>query len=94
MPVEDASVAWPEEGSPYRTVARLILPKQNTFSDERRRYFEERLAFNPIHALEEHRPLGSVQRARMQAYLQTQNFRQRTNHAEPAEPCSHAEVPD
>ena len=94
MPVEDASVEWPEEGSPYRTVARLTLPEQNTFSNERRRYFEERLAFNPIHALEDHRPLGSVQRARMQAYLQAQRFRQRTNRAEPAEPRSHAEVPD
>ena len=94
MPVEDASAEWPEEGSPYRTVARLTLPQQNTYSDERRQYFEERLAFNPIHALEDHRPLGSVQRARMQAYLQSQSFRQHMNGVTPTEPLSHAEVPD
>ena len=94
MPVEDASVPWPEEQSPYRTVARLTLPAQNTFSDARYRYFEQRLAFNPIHALEEHRPLGGVQRARMQAYLHAQDFRQRANGTTPAEPSSHAEVPD
>jgi len=28
MPVEDASVEWPEEQSPYRAVARLRLPRQ------------------------------------------------------------------
>ena len=94
MPVEDASVQWPEAQSPYRTVARLTLPTQAVFSDARFQYFEQRLAFNPIHALETHRPLGGVQRARMQAYLQTQDFRQRTNNAAPAEPSSAAEVPD
>ena len=94
MPIEDASVKWPEEQSPYRTVARLSLPMQDAFSEERRQYFEQRLSFNPIHALEEHRPLGGVQRARMKVYLQTQDFRQRTNGVNPAEPGSHADVPD
>ena len=64
MPVEDASVVWPEEESPYRTVARLILPKQAAYSEERRSYFD-RLSLSPIHALEQHRPLGSIMRARM-----------------------------
>lgn len=94
MPVEDASVKWPEEQSPYRTVARLTMPLQATFSDARQQYFEKRLAFNPIHALEEHRPLGGVQRARMNVYLQTQAFRQRANGVAPAKPRSAAEVPD
>lgn len=94
MPVEDASVQWDEAQSPYRTVARLTMPPQDSFSDERYRYFEQRLAFNPIHGLEAHRPLGGVNRARMQVYLQTQDFRQRTNGMNPAEPPSSAEVPD
>ena len=94
MPVEDASVQWPQDQSPYRTVARLSLPVQDAFSEEHYQYFEQRISFNPIHALEAHRPLGGVQRARMQAYLHTQDFRQRQNGANPAEPGSHAEVPD
>ena len=94
MPVEDASVAWPEEQSPHRTVAQLILPRQEAYTAERQRFFDDRLAFNPIHALEEHRPLGSIMRARMQVYPHTQDFRQRANQAEPAEPRTHAEVPD
>ena len=94
MPIEDAAVAWPEEESPHRTVARLILPRQDAYTAGRQRFFDDRLAFNPIHALNEHRPLGSIMRARMEVYMHTQDFRQRANHAAPAEPRSHAEVPD
>ncbi|MEJ7658479.1 MAG: hypothetical protein WKG07_02050 [Hymenobacter sp.] len=94
MPIEDASAVWPEDQSPYRTVGRLTLPPQDSFSAERFRCFEQRLAFNPIHGLEAHRPLGGINRARMAAYLQTQDYRQRTNGVNPAEPPSSAEVPD
>ena len=94
MPIEDATVVWPEEKSPHRTVARLILPAQIAYSEERRRFFDDRLAFNPIHALDAHRPLGSIMRSRMHVYPQTQDFRQQADGAPPAEPRSHAEVPD
>lgn len=94
MPLDDAGIEWPEDQSPYRTVARLFLPRQNAYTEERRKYFDERLAFNPAHALEEHRPLGSIMRARMQVYMRTQDFRQHSNGAAPAEPRSHADVPD
>jgi hypothetical protein len=32
MPVENAAVAWPEDESPYRPVARLVLPAQDAYS--------------------------------------------------------------
>lgn len=94
MPIEDASVVWPEEKSPHRTVAHLILPMQEAWTEARRAYFEERLSYNPIHALEEHRPLGSIMRARMAIYPQTQDFRQASFGVTPAEPSNLAEVPD
>lgn len=94
MPVEDAAVVWPEEQSPHRTVARLFLPQQAAWTDARRAYFEERLSFNPIHALDEHRPLGSINRARMAIYPETQDFRQASFGVAPAEPRSLADVPD
>ena len=94
MPIEDASAVWAEAQSPFRTVARLTLPVQDAFSDGRFRYFEQRLAFNPIHALEAHRPLGGVQRARMQAYPQTQDYHQSQDGVSPAKLGSNAEVPD
>ena len=94
MPIEDASVPWPESRSLPRTVARLTFPRQDAYGEERRRFFDDHLAFNPIHALEAHRPLGSINRARMAIYLEAQDFRQGVNDAEPIEPRSHADVPD
>lgn len=94
MPVEDAVPEWPEDQSPYRTVARLTIPAQDAYSEARRRYFDERLAFNPWHALAAHRPLGSVNRARLKPYEAAQDLRQRQNGVRPAEPRSLAEVPD
>lgn len=94
MPVEDASVAWPEDRSPHRTVARLFLPRQTAWSEARRAYFEERLSFNPMHALAAHRPLGSIMRARMAVYPDTQAFRRTAYAAPAAEPRSLADVPD
>ena len=94
MPVEDTSMEWPETQSPYRTVARLVLPRQQAYSETKRASFDERLAFNPPHALVAHRPLGSVMRARMSVYNMTQQYRQSTNVVEPLEPQTLSELPD
>ena len=94
MPVEDASVVWPEGQSPHRTAARLVLPRQDAWTEARRAYVEERLAFNPIHALDAHRPLGSIMRARMAIYPEAQDFRHKAFGVAPAEPQSLSDVPD
>jgi hypothetical protein len=69
-PIEDASVEWKEGDAPFTTVARLTLPKQDLDSPRGRKVadFIEGLSFDPWHALEEHRPLGDVMRARNRAY--------------------------
>ncbi|RST31665.1 catalase [Sphingomonas ginkgonis] len=68
MPVEDASVEWPQEDSPYRLVGRLTLPPQPAFDERRRELFDNGLAFQPNNSLEAHRPLGGVMRARLAVY--------------------------
>ena len=47
MPIEDASVPWPEELSPYLTVGRLVASPQDVYSAARRLYVYEMLSFNP-----------------------------------------------
>ncbi len=64
MPVENASRVWPEDRSPYRAVARLVFPAQDAAG---RHALEEILSFCPGHGLAAHRPLGSVNRARLRA---------------------------
>jgi hypothetical protein len=75
MPIEDASVVWPEDQSPYVTVARLTAPPQNAWSAESVAAIDEAMAFSPWHGLADHRPLGSVMRARKDTYTSSATFR-------------------
>ncbi|WP_375482673.1 catalase family protein [uncultured Jatrophihabitans sp.] len=68
MPVEDASVEWPEADSPFRTVASLELPVQESFSPARRVFAEDVMSWRPWNGLAAHRPLGSLNRLRRRAY--------------------------
>lgn len=86
MPIEDASVVWPEEESPYRAVARLTVAPQPAWSDERARQVEDGLTFNPWNGLAAHRPIGSVNRARREAYPEGARFRERHNRCPIREP--------
>lgn len=71
MPIEDAAVVWPESESPYRSVARLVIPPQDLGASPFGR--GDALSFNVWNALESHRPLGGVNRSRRAAYqLSTQ----------------------
>jgi hypothetical protein len=69
-PIEDASVDW---DSPYITVARLSIAKQDVESDDGKKTAElvETLSFDPWHALVEHTPLGAMMRARKYAYYES-----------------------
>jgi hypothetical protein len=73
-PIEDASVNWP---TPYTTVARLTLPRQDTASAEGKALLEkvEASVIDPWQALAAHRPLGDVQRARKVVYFVSQKGR-------------------
>ena len=94
MPVEDASVRWNEDLSPYRAVARLVLPRQAAMSETRRAFVTERMSFRPGHSLEAHRPLGSLMRARLKTYPALASYRRNQNGAEATEPTSLDQIPD
>ncbi|HTG38329.1 catalase family protein [Sphingomonas sp.] len=78
MPVEDATVAWDEEASPYRTVALIEIPIQPGWG-ERQRALDEALAFSPWHGLAAHRPLGNINRARRESYRYSADRRREAN---------------
>jgi hypothetical protein len=60
MPIEDASVTWPETESPYLSVARLHMPAQDAWCADRVELVDERMSFSVWHALAAHRPLGGI----------------------------------
>lgn len=68
MPIEDATVRWPEDRSPWVTVAHLHVPPQPAWDDTRSPELDDTLAFAPWHGLAAHRPLGSINRVRREAY--------------------------
>ena len=94
MPIEDASVDWPQEKSPYQPVARLTIPKQDAYSPARRVFADDVLSFNPWHCIEAHRPLGSIMRARIRAYEASSAFRHTMNATPRIEIDDIAQVPD
>ena len=79
MPVEDATVAWDEKASPYRTVARIHVPPQLSTGTELQALADENTFFSPWHGLAAHQPLGSVNRARRHTYEMSAEFRGRFN---------------
>lgn len=93
MPVEDASVVWPEDLSPYRTIARITVPPQTAWSEERSRAGDDRLSFSPWHGLAAHRPLGSIMRARRLAYDRSAEFRMERNGCPMHEPAAGYRLP-
>jgi hypothetical protein len=85
MPIENASVRWPERLSPFVRVATIHLPRQDI--DTAAHYeLTRRLSMNPWHAMPDHRPLGNQGRARLRMYHELSRLRQDRNgtgHLEP-----------
>ena len=94
MPIEDASIQWPEQESPYQAIAKLTIPVQEAYSPARRVYVDEVLSFNAWHCIEEHRPLGSIQRVRKQVYEASSRYRHEMNQQPQVEPRRIEEMPD
>jgi hypothetical protein len=85
MPIEDASIEWPEVVSPFVSVTRITIPRQQ-FDTPKQFTFARQLSFNPWHAIVEHRPLGNQNRARREIYLALSRLRQSINHEPHIEP--------
>jgi hypothetical protein len=87
MPIEDASVEWSEEVSPWQPVARLTVPGQPSWTAESQA-LEDKLSFSPWNALTDHRPLGGVNRARREIMAASRDFRSGFNRCPIQEPGS------
>ena len=86
MPIEDATVEWPESRSAYVRVATLKYPIQNPYTDERKYFGDEVLSFNSWRGVDAHRPLGPINRMKLRVYDASSRFRHQKNHAQSLEP--------
>ncbi len=85
MPIENASVRWPETVSPFVPAATLRLPRQK-FDSPRQLAFAHNLSYNPWHCVPEHRPLGNQNRGRFRIYQELSRLRQSMNDTPHREP--------
>ena len=70
--IEDACKAWPD---PFVTVARIAIPSSQDPSSPERTEFCETLFYTPWHGLDEHRPLGGINRLRKDVYEKSAEMR-------------------
>jgi catalase len=88
-PINDFGVEWKETDTPYITVATLTIPSQTVLTDTDN--VCRHTSMNVWRVLEDHRPLGSLNRARLFAMMNAQNQRLSMNNV--IEPITQKRIP-
>ena len=91
--VEDASTEWDTNTAPWHDLATVEFPAQETFSAERRVWWEDTIALSPWNGIKAHRPLGSINRLRRTVYAMSRAKRQEGNSKVVSFPRSADEMP-
>ena len=78
MPIEDASVIWDEDESPFVTVATISIPEQAVEDPEKLARCESS-AFNPWQSIDAHEPLGRMNAVRRDVYGTASRLRNEQN---------------
>lgn len=78
MPINDASIKWNEEKSPYIKLATIEIDPQ-VFTTKERENISENLSFSPDHSLIEHKPIGDLNEGRVEIYKEMSLFRHQRN---------------
>lgn len=92
--MEDASTEWDIDTAPWHDLATLEIPAQETYSDARRLWWEEKIALSPWSGLTAHRPLGSINRLRKRVYAMGRAHRAERNGQEVKFPAKVDEIPN
>jgi hypothetical protein len=88
MPIEDSTVIWSADVSPYIPIARITAKPQIAWSPYRSHVVDEGMMFSPWHGIQSHRPLGSVMRLRKMSYEMSRNLNAAPTSTAVSEPTS------
>ncbi|KAG4424528.1 hypothetical protein IFR04_002406 [Cadophora malorum] len=94
QPVEYAGTPWDEENYSWQTVAKVVIPKQDSFISVRKAFREDHMRLDPWHGLESLQPLGSPNRLRRVVYPASRKLRQETNGRKEVNLTSIDQIPD
>jgi catalase len=87
QPIEDASVPWPEDASPFVTVATITAQPQDSWAPDKVAQVDENLRFSVWTGLAAHQPLGGVNRVRKPVYEHSADYRKTFNGCPMHEPA-------
>ncbi|KAI0146730.1 catalase-like domain-containing protein [Pestalotiopsis sp. NC0098] len=79
QPVEDAGRVWDADKFPWQTVARLVVPKQDSWRPDRKMFWEDHMRIDPWHGLVKLQPLGGSNRLRRKLYPASSALRRKMN---------------
>ena len=88
QPVEDPTVEWKEEDTPFHRVAVLTIRAQDSWDRAAVQRVDEAMRFSVWTGLAAHQPLGNINRARRLTYQHSSEFRSRFNHCPIHEPAT------
>ena len=88
QPVEDPTVEWKEDDTPWMTVATIRVPAQDAWDPAAVDEVNEHERFSIWTGLAAHRPLGNINRARKAPYDHSAAFRAERNRCPIHEPAS------
>ena len=77
--IENSQLVWSEKKSPYVKVGKLLIAKQSVKSVMNRMGACENVSFNPWRAPLENRPLGGINRIRLEVYIKQAKMRHAHN---------------
>ena len=81
MPIEDPSIEWRESDSSFISLAKIKIPSQ-VFTSQEQREFCENLSFSSWNSLNDHRPIGELNRIRKKVYQASSSYRHKKNKTE------------
>lgn len=91
MPVENTSIDWLEQLSPFVTVARITVPAQDVSSPENV-LRADAMSFTPWRTPAKHQPVGQIQTVRRLVYERSSIIRHQLNSQPRHEPSSPDEI--
>lgn len=86
QPVEDPTMEWKEDETPFQRVGVVRVQPQDSWEPARVQAVDEEMRFSVWTGLAAHRPLGNINRARNAPYRHSAGFRERFNRCPIHEP--------
>lgn len=93
QPIEYAGAAWDEGKYPWQTVAKVVFPKQDSFSFAAKTFWEDHLRVDPWHGLKAYQPLGGSNRLRKVVYPASSALRRKMNARDEVRVKTISEIP-